>query len=223
MIEETKFLVSKNIYDTAVKNIPVIPNGKLTLNEPTGRFFYDPWVIKDEFKDTVWEEVLKTLPNNIGEARLIKLNFGSCYLSHSDIDDRYHLSLIGEKSYLIDLDNDRMYFLENKELWYYMNTEFRHSAANFGSIPRTQLVVRKLLSENNNGHFKKIVITLNSQHDDSRYFFDNEISPILNRSNKIGMIRDFYVNNNVVSFEMHVNQVESILQKSCDRYTIIST
>ena len=57
-------------------------NFKLSFNKPTKSFFYDPWVIKDEFKNTVWERLLEYLPNDIGEARVIVLQPGACYNSH---------------------------------------------------------------------------------------------------------------------------------------------
>ena len=196
---------------------------KITLNKPTGRFFYDPWVIKDEYKNTVWEQVLNTLPNNIGEARLITLEPGTCYYSHADVDDRYHLTLTGRKSYLVDLDNDIMHTLKNDGVWYDMDAGLMHSAVNFGDIPRTQLVVRKLLNEVSGYPCKKIKIELNTDIHDSRYYFDAEVSYFLNRGCKHGIINSFVASNNSVEFKLHEYFVDELVIKSCDRYTITAS
>jgi hypothetical protein len=202
MIQETKFLVPADVFQLALNEVPTI-DFKLTLNQPTGRFFYEPWQIKPEFKNTIWEKVLDTLPKEIGEARLIKLDPGTCYFGHSDIDDRYHLTLTGKKSYLVDLDKDKLHALKNHGLWYTMNTEPRHSAVNFGDIPRVQLVVRHLLKESEIKHITHVSITLDTAKHDYRYEFDDVLSPWLNRSCKQGVVNNFNVDKHMVSFDMH--------------------
>jgi len=164
---------------------------RTTLNIPTGDFFYDKWILHDQYKDTIWETILSTLPMDIGEARIIILNSGTCYHSHADIDNRYHLNLSGNKSYLIDLDSNSMYKTVMDGIWYEMNTNLRHVAANFGSTDRIQLVVRKLLQRNKLKNPIKISIVPNINSKKVRFIFDDTISPWLNLANKKGIIYDF--------------------------------
>jgi hypothetical protein len=67
---------------------------RTTINQPTGNFFYDPWEVKDDFKDTIWEELLTSLDEPLGEARVIVLKPQMSYHIHSDIDDRFHLNIV---------------------------------------------------------------------------------------------------------------------------------
>ena len=165
---------------------------KTTINKPTGNFFYDPWVISDEYKDTVWNDILNTLPFSIGEARVILLKPGKCYQSHSDIDDRYHLNISGDFNYLIDLDNETMYRNHNDCEWYMLDTGNRHTAMNVGETVRVQLVVRKLLTHNALVDPIKVrLLSIILNPDDARYKFDDTISGWLNRANKTGIIDNF--------------------------------
>ena len=92
MIQKTEYFVPMPTFNELFNYLQDVDC--LVLNEPTNDFFYDPWKIKDNYKNTPFETVLSVLPNH-GEARIIKLTEGECYLAHADIDDRYHmLSLI---------------------------------------------------------------------------------------------------------------------------------
>jgi len=164
---------------------------RTTLNIPTGDFFYDKWILHDQYRDTIWENILSTLPIDIGEARIIILNSGTCYHSHSDIDNRYHLNISGNRSYLIDLDSNSMYPTVMDGIWYEMNTNLRHVAANFGSNDRIQLVVRKLLQRNKLKNPIRISIVSNIISEKLRFIFDDTISPWLNVANKRGIIHNF--------------------------------
>lgn len=175
---------------------------KLILNEPTGNFFYDPWKIKEEYEGTPWQEILDSIPFHKGEARLIKMKYGTTYMAHADIDDRWHLSLQGNQSYLIDLDNNEMYLLEQDEVWYEMDAGRIHVAANFGSIDRYQLVVRKLLDKNNLIDPVTVELTIKELVFDFRYQFDYHISPWLNRANKKKLISNFRQSEESVSFDV---------------------
>lgn len=200
MIVETKYSVDQHLIETAKKNL-INFQGKTILNEPTGNFFYDPWVIKDQFKNTVWEEILSTLDFNYGEARLIILNPGESYMAHADIDDRYHLNLQGNNSFLIDILNQKMYPTVNDNKWYEMDAGRIHAATNYGEIFRAQLVVRKLLLS---GTFTKSVhVSISPINDpyDYRYRFDNEISPWLNKMNKLNKIDNFQFKDELVEFD----------------------
>ena len=122
--------------------------GRIPLNEPTGRFFYDPWKLSKKYENSIWEDLYKSLPEeDKGEARIINIDSGNCYTAHCDIDDRYHLNLSGKDSYLIDLEKSQMHLLSKDGCWYEMDAGVIHTAANFGNRPRYQLVVRKLLND----------------------------------------------------------------------------
>jgi hypothetical protein len=191
MFTNLSISITKELLDRAVNSIPQI-DFRFALNRPTGNFFYDPWVINDDLKDSVWQEILQSIPEPIGEARLIKLDPGSCYRSHSDIDDRWHLSLISEKSFIIDLDTNQMFPLEVDLKWHFLNAGPRHSAVNFGHTPRIQLVVRSLLNRGTN-IVSPISITIvpKSENISNRFYFDDTVSPLLNLYTKQGLIDDF--------------------------------
>ena len=104
MLTKLDYIVSQNLIQEALKLVDS-SNFRLTINEPTGSFFYDKWKIKNEYQDTVWDKILRTLPDSIGEARIIVLQPGTCYQSHADIDDRYHLNIQAEQSYIINLED----------------------------------------------------------------------------------------------------------------------
>jgi hypothetical protein len=201
MIEKIPYSVDINLLDEAISKLPH-DEFRFSLNKPTGNFFYDDWIIKSEFKNTVWEEIYNSLPKNKGEARIIKLSGGESYISHADIDDRYHLNLSGSKSFLIDLDNNQLHPLIKDGIWYEMNAGIRHSASNFGNIFRYQLVVRKLLTRGDISN--RISVTIKpkpiTDEDSARFIFDDTLSPWLNTVNKNGMLDEFTFTNGIVSF-----------------------
>lgn len=213
MLYSTSHLVPEELFEQALANLP---HGgfKQTINQPTGDFFYDPWEIKPEFKGTVWEQLLDTLPFDKGEARLITLESGQCYYSHADIDDRWHLSLTGNQSFLLDLTNQQMFKLEQDRTWYDMLAGRIHSAANFGQIPRVQLVVRQLLWDNEMANPVHVRIEQATDKYDYRYLFDNHISPWLNAANRDGHINKFKFTGAEVSFDVeqsHLTELESLV------------
>jgi hypothetical protein len=187
MLKQTKYTVPKELIARANIAIPNI-DFRLTINKPTSDFFYDPWVIRDEFKGTVWDSILNTLPEIVGEARLIVLEPGKAYQSHSDIDDRFHLNIAGDnRSYLINLDNLNMHSTKLDYIWYDLDASPKHSAVNFGELDRIQLVVRKLLQRNTLVNPVRIKIS------GDRFEFDDRISKLLNHLNKKGYISDFNI------------------------------
>ncbi len=181
---------------------------KTPLNYPTGNFFYDPWKIKKKYKETIFAKLLNTLPFSIGEARIIKLPSGQCYLQHADIDDRYHLHLSGKHSYLIDVDNSLTYQLSIDCQWYEMDAGRIHSAANLGYEDRYQLVVRKLLNNVILNDFKNV--TIKPICDKARFRFDNLISPWLNYANKRKLISSFEVIDAGVRFNITTDAIGEI-------------
>lgn len=190
--------------------------GRQAVNEPTGRFFYDPWVIKPEYKGTVWEKLLDTLPAPIGEARIITLKSATCYPTHADIDDRYHLNLQGEASYLIDLENNKLHPVTQDGIWYNMDAGRLHTATNFGRMDRVQFVVRQLLVDNKLTQPARVTISVGgSSEDDSRFMFDQIVSPWLNRANKAGLMSDFRYENRNILFSIErvaINDFTSIIK-----------
>ncbi len=202
MIYKTPYSISHELLSQSIAAIPFTAN-KITLNYPTGEFFYDRWEIKDEYRGTIWDTVLNHLPSNKGEARLIRLIPGTCYMSHADIDDRWHLSLVGNRSYLIDLDEDKMHKLDNDGCWYTMDAGCIHSAVNFGDIDRVQLVVRQLLPVKMLQNPVNVKIESNNDRHDYRYMFDELVSPWLNRRSKQGFIHNFKCIDGVVYCTMN--------------------
>ena len=216
MLEKIDILVSVNLIEKALQELPS-DDFRYTLNEPIGNFFYDPWKIKEEFKDTVWSNILESLPFPIGEARIIILKSGNAYQVHADIDDIYHLNLQSESSYLIDLTNNELHLLKNDNQWYLMDAGRLHTATNFGRYDRIQLVVRKNLQRNRLLNPIKIKLSfLNYTPDSARFIFDNTVSLWLNSANKRGIINDFSYKNNFITFEIeqtYIDEIKSILVK----------
>lgn len=191
MLTKLKYTVPLELLEEANSNLPV-DNFKVSINEPTGDFFYDPWIVKPEFKNTVWGRIMQTLPIEVGEARIINLTYGTCYQSHGDIDDRYHLNINSHYAYLVNLEAEKMYPLSTDGVWYEMDAGPRHSAVNFGYTKRTQLVVRKLLDKNSLTdpvHIK--IFYAGSKPESARFVFDDVLSPWLNRANKKKVITSF--------------------------------
>ena len=214
MLELTKYTVNDDVLQEAICSLPNI-DFKLSLNQPTGNFFNDPWVIKPEFKGTVWETILNSLQEDKGEARLIKLEQGTCYVSHADIDDRWHLSIKGNNSYLIDLENLTMHRTDKVGRWYSMDAGRRHTAANFGSEDRIQLVVRHLLPPPNIKVPAKVSIKLKEVIVERRFVFDEIISPWLNRAYKKGIVDNFKGEDLEATFtveESYIPELKSLIE-----------
>jgi hypothetical protein len=197
MIKETHFTVDLMVIDQCrqiIEQSNIHSVKKLSLNVPTGRFFYDPWMLKPEFSGTAIQTLYDSLPMaDKGEARVIKLNGGECYVSHSDIDDRYHMNIAGDKCYLVNLDTNVLYPVVTDGIWYDMDAGPRHSAINFGNFPRYQLVVRRLLQNSKATDLVHLVIKPKDgvNLDIARFNFDDTISQILSRANKQGCLANF--------------------------------
>jgi len=48
MLKKTNLFVSNYDITVALSQIDFV--GKHVINQPTGNFFYDPWIIKEEYK-----------------------------------------------------------------------------------------------------------------------------------------------------------------------------
>ncbi len=219
MIRETDFIVDPKLIDLARKEL-INFQGKTALNEPTGNFFYDPWKLKDQFKNTVWQDILATLDVEHGEARIIILSPGESYMAHADIDDRYHLNLQGNNSFLVDISNQVMYPTVANNRWYDMDAGKIHAATNYGEIFRAQLVVRKLLSKGNLDRAVHVSITSAQNIFDYRYRFDNEISPWLNKMNKLNKINNFRFDNSLVEFDADEKLIFDLVNFNKDVFAI---
>lgn len=221
MITQTEYFVNDKI-KADILSADINVDFKLPLNQPTGDFFYDPWIIKDEYRDTVWEKLLSTLPSNVGEARLIRLQPGQAYRSHADIDDRYHFNIQGERSFVIYTDANLIYSQEESNYWMDMNAGELHSAVNTGRIDRIQLVVRKLLYKNLLKDPVQVKITLNEFKPDYRYVFDEYYSPWLNTANKKGIINAFVYNNDCILFDIEKSYLDELKSINTSYFNITS-
>jgi len=220
MIKKQRWQCPDGLIEKALKECP-IQDDSAVLNEPTGNFFYDEWTIKEIYKGTAWEEVLNTLPYTVGQARIIKLEPGESYMAHADIDNRWHLNLTGEQSYLIDLDNKVMHECVRDNRWAYMDASHIHAATNYGSIPRLQLVVRELLfTSRTPTDLIDISIEPAYEQHDYRYKFDKIFSPFLNRANQKYKLADFFHNSSKVSFRLERELLEDFKQITTDDFKI---
>jgi hypothetical protein len=222
MIFLTPYSVDQTLIKDAVASIGSFDH-KQTLNVPSGDFFYDSWSLKEEFINTPWQKILDSIKEPIGEARIITLESGTNYYSHSDIDDRWHLSLDGNQSFLIDLEDKTMFETVQDGQWYFMNAGKLHTAANFGQVPRRQLVVRNLLKRNTLVDPITIEITKAEETFDYRYQFDHRISPWLNMANKRGYISNFSYSPDKVVLSIEKTKLDELvmlLEKSFRARTI---
>jgi hypothetical protein len=210
MVSELLWQCPQGLIEQALAECP-INDEVVVLNKHDGNFFYGNWSIKDEFKDTLWKQVLDTLPCSIGEARIITLASGESYQSHADIDNRWHLNLTGHQSFLIDLENQEMFKCTRNNHWYFMRTGRKHTACNFGFIPRLQLVVREPLRESR--HFTNLIsvsITQAVPAPENHYKFDNIFSPWLNQINEEYKMTDFSPSPTLVTFKMEAELKEEL-------------
>jgi hypothetical protein len=221
MLTQTNYTVDLKLFQEACYSLPSA-GMKTTINQPTGDFFYDPWIIKDEYKGTVWETLYDSLLVAKGEARIIILDPNQCYQIHADIDDRYHLNILGEQCYLIDLVTTQLHKLAQDGIWYDMDAGVLHTATNFGRRARVQLVVRHLLKQNKLTDPVDITLsTTISNTDDARFIFDNTISTWLNNANKAGFINSFVHSSVSIKFNIEKNKLDSLKHILPNEFKII--
>jgi hypothetical protein len=210
MLTNTDYTVNPKLFQEACNSLPK-EGMRTTINQPTGEFFYDPWVIKDEYRGTVWETLYNSLPVNKGEARIIILDPNQCYQRHADIDDRYHLNILGEECYLIDLIREQMFHLKQDGIWYNMDAGMLHTATNFGRRARIQLVVRHLLKKNKLLDPIEVALSTSiADPNDARFIFDNTLSPWFNEANKLGFINNFSYSSIGVKFNIEKSKLDSL-------------
>lgn len=213
MITRLEYQIPQAVFQNLKHEIPDFEH-RIDINSSTGDFFYDKWEVSAQFKNTVWQTVLESLPFSVGEARLMKLEPGTAYYSHADVDDRYHLNITGDKSFLVDLDKNILHSVNNDGYWYEMNAGVRHSAVNFGNETRIQLVVRKLLQKNKLLNPVAVKISLEKIRHDYRYVFDDVYSPKLNSLIKEGLADNFSLKDEQVYFSIEKDALDD-LNKIC--------
>jgi hypothetical protein len=221
MLSPTNYTVNTSLFQEACNQLPT-GTMKTIINQPTGNFFYDPWILKDEYKGTVWETLYNSLPVTKGEARIIILDPAHCYQTHADIDDRYHLNILGEACYLMDLVREQMFRLEQDGVWYDMNAGLLHTATNFGRRARVQLVVRKLLKNTKlKNPIEVSLSTTIANTDDARFVFDNTLSPWFNEANKLGFINNFDHSPISIKFNIEQDKIDSFKRMLPAEFKII--
>jgi hypothetical protein len=221
MLTPTKYTVDTSLFKEACQALPEA-GMKTTINQPTGDFFYDPWQLKDEYKGTVWETLYDSLPVAKGEARIIILDPGQCYQIHADIDDRYHLNILGDNSYLINLVQETMHLLSQDGIWHDMDASFLHTATNFGRKARVQLVVRKLLKKNILSNPVEVSLATSMENPNhARFLFDNTMSPWFNEANKLGFINNFTQGAVSIKFNIEKDKLESFKRMLPEEFKIL--
>ena len=221
MLSPTNYTVNTSLFQEACNQLPT-GTMKTIINQPTGNFFYDPWILKDEYKGTVWETLYNSLPVTKGEARIIILDPAHCYQTHADIDDRYHLNILGEACYLMDLVREQMFRLDQDGIWYDMDAGLLHTATNFGRCARVQLVVRKLLKNNKLKNPIEVSLSTTIENtDDARFVFDNTLSPWFNEANKLGFINNFDHSPVSIKFNIEQDKIDSFKQMLPTKFKII--
>jgi len=207
MIQNTKYTVPLEVIDGVMGDVYDI--GKFDISEQTGSFFYDPWQLKPEYLGTQWESIWNSLPEPKGQGRIIILESPSCYTSHADIDNRWHLNLCGDEAYLIDLEKETMFKTVLDGKWYDMDAGVTHTAMNIGAHIRAQLVVRKLLPKNIINDPKRVRIS--GVEGNVRYAFDKHLSPWLNRAaNNQKIISNVKVVKQGIEFDIEAGLVNQI-------------
>jgi hypothetical protein len=112
------------------------------LNKTDGNLLTGEYKIIPELINTPIGNFLESL-GDIGEARFLWLYSGEHYTGHSDPDDRIHLVIkTNPDCYIIDLNKKEMTHLPVDGTVWYMNTDVKHTAANFGGKPRVHINVR---------------------------------------------------------------------------------
>ena len=103
--------------------------------------------------------------------------------------------------------------------WYVINTGIRHVAANFGSVSRTQLVVRHLLNRSTETNLVSVKIMPTCVN--PRFEFDDIVSPWLHSMNELGKLDQFRVHEDGVSFKLSATNIADLDMFPSDKFKII--
>lgn len=227
------FLKKTNFYFPIQEIISLLDNidwddkNRCAINYKTGNWLYDKYEIYDCWKNTKFEDLLNSIPYNIGEARLMKLDPGDCYRSHADADDRLHINIRSNPySFLINLNDNEMHQLVDDNYLYYMDGSYIHTAANFGSIPRIQLVIRVRLQRHELNNGCNVIIKFTNPPNNLRYLLDQSISPLINKMCKSGEIGffDLITSDSIILYidKSALKKIQTQLDK-CNIHYIIDT
>ena len=184
---------------------------KLDLNLPTGNFYYDPWQLKPQYEHTEVARVLDLLAP-VGQVKIVSIPPGQCYLAHSDVEDRYHVTLQSEHSYVLDITQQQSYECRVDNRVYLMNTAQLHTVMNAGYVPRIQLVIRRLLTRHTLQDPIHIHIEATEAPHNLRQQWDNHILVWCNLAHKQGIMTDFDPMNSEarVQFRMESDHLDSL-------------
>ena len=180
--------LSRDLLDTEkLQTVLTSPRGfnsfPLEIHTTTDDFFYGERKLLDRYKGTEFEKLWNSLERP-GEAQIQVLDRGRCYLGHCDVDDRYHMTLFGNNSYLIDIEKNNLFPTEVDHTVWFLETSTKHTAANFGTVPRVQLVIRKLLNKNSLKNPVPVYLHLQSKDkhfkNATRYNFDVMVQSFIN-------------------------------------------
>jgi len=212
MLKKTEYKFDLEPLKKLLESVKWDDRNRCNLNQATGHWLYDPYVICEEWKDTAFDSLLHSIPYPIGEARLMKLDSQKCYRAHSDADDRLHINITtNEYSYLINLEENIMHNLYDDGFLYYMDGSKMHTAVNFGPTPRIQLVIRLRLDRNENKNYDKVDLKFIDPPYNLRYLIDRKISPLINQYCKSGEIGFFdLVDSDTLYFEISADAIERI-------------
>lgn len=213
MLINTNYVIDIDPLLNELENVKWDDKNRSNINRPTGHWLYDSYEISDEWKNTEFEKLLLNFPWPVGEARLMKLDPGTCYRGHADVDDRYHLNLISnEHCHLIDLEENKMYPLLPDGYFYRMNAGKIHTAVNFGSTSRIQLVIRIPLECVETSTMIKMLIKCKEPSYDFRYQFDKFVSPVINKLIKDKTIGWFNpISDSEMSIKIEQNNAQEFL------------
>ena len=204
---------SKEIFDLVKHFGP----GKNVLTKPKGDFFYDEWELLPVYNGTSLGELFYNI-GPVGEARINVMKPGECYTAHADIDDRFHLTLNSEHSFLTDIIWSKTFPCHADDTVYGMDAGRLHTASNYGYKNRYQLVIRRLL--NRIDLQEPAVITcmaLQPTPYNLRYLFDRSFSCLLNRLNKDGLISDFKkISDFCITFQVEQFALQEVLNLKQD-------
>jgi hypothetical protein len=99
-------------------------------------------VINEPFRNTIFEEILQSLPVPFGRTRLMCVPPQSCYPVHADETIRYHLAVSSHPyAFIVYPFIEKVYNIPEDGYLYRMDPRVPHTAVNCGPIRRFHLVI----------------------------------------------------------------------------------
>ena len=136
MLTPTNYKIDPSVFQEACNQLPR-GQMKTTINQPTGDFFYDSWILKDEYKNedfvvlAISKDKQTQLNNNEFYNGLNNINYELCNVKHLTLDkeqkigfilllplkqiydlflDVYNDVIFESTSYKIDYDNNECWY-----------------------------------------------------------------------------------------------------------------